>query len=101
MSAGAKRATVGDIEIAYETFGSPADPPVLLIMGLATQMLAWHEDFCGLLAARGFYTVRFDNRDIGLSTHCSEPACGATASKTSPTTRPGCSLPLASTVRTW
>jgi pimeloyl-ACP methyl ester carboxylesterase len=38
-------------------------------MGLATQMIAWHEDFCGQLAERGFYVVRFDNRDIGRSTH--------------------------------
>lgn len=67
-----KRATIGDVEIAYETFGSPTDPPLLLIMGLATQMLGWDEDFCRLLADRGFYTIRFDNRDIGLSSHCGE-----------------------------
>jgi pimeloyl-ACP methyl ester carboxylesterase len=59
------------ITIAYETFGSPGDPPLLLVMGLATQMLAWHEEFCQALADRGFFVVRFDNRDIGLSTHMS------------------------------
>jgi pimeloyl-ACP methyl ester carboxylesterase len=57
------------VTLCYETFGDPADPPVLLIMGLATQMIAWHEDFCELLTERGFHVVRFDNRDIGRSTH--------------------------------
>jgi pimeloyl-ACP methyl ester carboxylesterase len=57
------------VTLCYETFGDPDDTPILLIMGLATQMIAWHEDFCAALAERGFYVVRFDNRDIGLSTH--------------------------------
>jgi pimeloyl-ACP methyl ester carboxylesterase len=57
------------IEIAYETFGDPSGRPLLLVMGLATQMLAWHEEFCGTLVDRGFHVIRFDNRDIGLSTH--------------------------------
>jgi pimeloyl-ACP methyl ester carboxylesterase len=57
------------ITLCYETFGDPADPPVVLVMGLATQMIAWHEEFCEQLADRGFYVVRFDNRDIGRSTH--------------------------------
>src|SRR5690349_12023482 len=59
---------VGEIEIAYETFGDPANPAVLLVMGLATQMIAWHEDFCAELASRGFHVIRFDNRDVGRST---------------------------------
>jgi len=59
---------VGDLEIAYETFGDPADPALLLVMGLATQMIAWHDDFCAALAARGFHVIRFDNRDVGRST---------------------------------
>ncbi|HST33639.1 MAG TPA: alpha/beta hydrolase [Solirubrobacteraceae bacterium] len=58
-----------DINLCYETFGERSDPPALLIMGLGTQMVAWHEDFCRALAGRGFYVVRFDNRDIGHSTH--------------------------------
>jgi pimeloyl-ACP methyl ester carboxylesterase len=58
-----------DVTLCYETFGDPEDPPILLIMGLATQMIAWNEDFCTELAERGFYVVRFDNRDIGRSTH--------------------------------
>ena len=57
------------ITLCYEEFGDPSDPPVLLIMGLATQMIAWHEDFCEELVERGFHLVRFDNRDIGRSTH--------------------------------
>ena len=57
------------VNLCYETFGDPDDPPIVLVMGLATQMIAWHEDFCEALAERGFYVVRFDNRDIGRSTH--------------------------------
>jgi pimeloyl-ACP methyl ester carboxylesterase len=58
-----------DIELCYETFGDPADPTALLVMGLATQMIGWPDEFCTELAARGFHVVRFDNRDIGRSTH--------------------------------
>src|SRR3989440_6800171 len=60
--------TVGDVQLCYETFGDPRDPAMLLVMGLATQMLGWHEDFCATLAARGFHIIRFDNRDVGRST---------------------------------
>ena len=59
---------VGDIDIAYETFGDPSRPALLLVMGLATQMIAWHDDFCGELAGHGFHVIRFDNRDVGRST---------------------------------
>jgi pimeloyl-ACP methyl ester carboxylesterase len=61
------------ITLCYETFGEASDPPALLIMGLGTQMVAWQKDFCEQLAARGFYVVRFDNRDVGRSTHMSAP----------------------------
>jgi pimeloyl-ACP methyl ester carboxylesterase len=57
------------VSLCYETFGDRAEAPIVLIMGLATQMIAWHEEFCEQLADRGFYVVRFDNRDIGRSTH--------------------------------
>jgi pimeloyl-ACP methyl ester carboxylesterase len=60
------------ISLAYQSFGDPNDRPLLLVMGLATQMLGWHDEFCGLLVDEGFYVVRFDNRDIGLSTHMHE-----------------------------
>jgi pimeloyl-ACP methyl ester carboxylesterase len=59
---------VGDIDIAYETFGDPEQPALLLVMGLATQMIAWHVDFCAELAGHGFHVIRFDNRDVGRST---------------------------------
>jgi pimeloyl-ACP methyl ester carboxylesterase len=62
-------ADLGEITLCYETFGNPDDPTLLLIMGLATQMIGWHEDFCAELAGRGFHVVRFDNRDCGRSTH--------------------------------
>jgi pimeloyl-ACP methyl ester carboxylesterase len=62
---------VGELELCFERFGDPRDPAVLLVMGLATQMLGWHEDFCESLAGRGFHVVRFDNRDIGRSTKLS------------------------------
>jgi pimeloyl-ACP methyl ester carboxylesterase len=61
--------TVGDVEICFETFGEPSDPAMLLIMGLGTQMLAWHEEFCEALAGRGFFVIRHDNRDIGRSSN--------------------------------
>ena len=57
------------IDIAYETFGSVGRPAIVLVMGLGTQMLAWPDEFCEQLAADGFFVVRFDNRDVGLSAH--------------------------------
>jgi pimeloyl-ACP methyl ester carboxylesterase len=57
------------ITLCYETFGERSNPTALLVMGLGTQMLAWHEDFCRELAGRGLHVVRFDNRDVGRSTH--------------------------------
>jgi pimeloyl-ACP methyl ester carboxylesterase len=57
------------VELAYETFGERSGPPVLLIMGLGTQMLGWPDELCRLLAGRGLHVIRFDNRDVGLSTH--------------------------------
>jgi len=56
------------IEIEYESFGDESSDPLLLIMGLGGQMLLWHEDFCEALAERGHWVVRYDNRDVGLST---------------------------------
>jgi pimeloyl-ACP methyl ester carboxylesterase len=56
------------IELCYQEMGDPDGEPLLLVMGLATQMIAWSEEFCGMLAERGFRVVRFDNRDIGRST---------------------------------
>jgi pimeloyl-ACP methyl ester carboxylesterase len=61
-------AKANGIELCYDTFGDPDAPPIMLIMGLATQMIGWDEAFCSELAARGYHVVRFDNRDIGHST---------------------------------
>lgn len=65
---GEKTVKVGDIEINYDTFGDPSSQPMLLIMGLGAQMIRWDEVFCKAIAAQGRYVIRFDNRDIGLST---------------------------------
>lgn len=66
---GIEKARNGDVEIAYESIGSPDGIPLLLIMGSGGQMVMWHNDFCAALAERGFHVVRMDNRDAGLSTH--------------------------------
>lgn len=62
------------LEIEYDTFGDRGGRPVLLIMGLGTQMIAWEEEFCEALADREHHVIRFDNRDIGLSTKLDEHA---------------------------
>jgi pimeloyl-ACP methyl ester carboxylesterase len=56
------------MELEYEAFGNPKGAPMLLIMGLGAQMISWEEGFCDLLVSRGFYVIRYDNRDSGLST---------------------------------
>src|SRR3984957_18110605 len=61
-------ASANGIEIFYDDVGDPNAPALLLIMGLGTQMIGWPEAFCGRLADRGFRVIRFDNRDIGLTT---------------------------------
>lgn len=65
---GEQIATIGELELCYETFGDRSHPALVLIMGLATQMIGWRDDFCAGLASRGFFVVRFDNRDVGRST---------------------------------
>jgi len=65
--------TVGEIELCYEQFGDPADPTMLLVMGLGTQMIAWRPEFCAQLVDHGFHVVRFDNRDIGRSSRVKGP----------------------------
>jgi len=59
---------VNGIDLCYETFGDPADPPLLLVMGLSAPMIWWDEPLCEQLAGRGFHVIRFDNRDSGRST---------------------------------
>jgi len=65
------RVHANGIDIEYESFGRESDPAILLIMGFAAQMTMWQQALCEQLAARGFRVIRFDNRDIGLSTHLS------------------------------
>jgi pimeloyl-ACP methyl ester carboxylesterase len=62
-------AQLGDVELCFETFGDPSGRPLLLVMGLGTQMIGWPDEFCAELAGRGFYVIRYDNRDSGRSTH--------------------------------
>ena len=66
------RAEANGIEIEYETFGDSSDPALLLVMGLGAQMLSWNDELCEMLAGAGFYVIRFDNRDCGLSTWMDE-----------------------------
>lgn len=65
--AGMPNTLANGITIEYETFGSPEDPTLLLIMGLGAQMVAWDTDFIDILVQHGLHVVRFDNRDVGLS----------------------------------
>ena len=103
------------IELCYQTFGDPDGEPVLLVMGLGGPMTWWDPDFCSMLARRGFFVIRYDNRDTGRSStrrrpgHPVGPGAGVrrppgrarrTRSVTWPTTRSGCSTTSASTPRT-
>lgn len=56
------------LDLEYETFGDPAAPAIVLIMGLGGQLIHWPDEFCRELAEGGYHVVRFDNRDVGLST---------------------------------
>jgi pimeloyl-ACP methyl ester carboxylesterase len=66
-------ARANGIEIAYETIGDPSNPPLLLVMGLGMQLIHWDLELCRQLAERGFYVIRFDNRDSGHSTKVDAP----------------------------
>src|SRR5438477_9017499 len=68
LGSGEQLAQVGSVKICYQTFGERSMPPLLLVMGLNSQMVLWDDEFCDLLAARGFWVIRFDNRDCGRST---------------------------------
>jgi pimeloyl-ACP methyl ester carboxylesterase len=72
----ARSCSANGIELCFETFGDAEDPALLLVMGLGAQMISWDEDFCAALVDRGFHVIRFDNRDVGLSTKV-EPQPGA------------------------
>lgn len=62
------RARSNGIEIEYETSGPTGKEPLLLVMGLGTQLIGWPDEFCAMLADLGHQVIRYDNRDVGLST---------------------------------
>lgn len=64
---------MGELELAYETFGDPADSAVLMIMGVGAQMIHWPLGLCERIAGRGYHVIRFDNRDCGHSTKLTQP----------------------------
>jgi pimeloyl-ACP methyl ester carboxylesterase len=66
------RVSVNGVEIEYESIGREGDPAILLIMGFASALTSWPDSFCRGLAAKGFRVIRFDNRDIGRSTHLTQ-----------------------------
>jgi len=63
------RTSANGIEIEYETFGPTSGDPLLLVMGLGAQLTLWDDEFCQMLADTGFFAIRYDNRDIGLSSY--------------------------------
>jgi pimeloyl-ACP methyl ester carboxylesterase len=72
-------APANGIELAYDEIGDADGEPMILIMGLATQMIHWDLEFCAMLADRGYRVIRFDNRDIGRSTKIKAPVPGTAA----------------------
>jgi pimeloyl-ACP methyl ester carboxylesterase len=69
-------ATNGDCKLYYETFGDRGDPALLMVNGLGSQSINYKDAWCQKFAAHGLYTIRFDNRDMGLSTHFTDAATG-------------------------
>ena len=69
QNAAMPRANNNGIEIEYDTIGDPSDEPLLLVMGFTAQLIAWDDKFCQALADKGYFVIRYDNRDCGLSTH--------------------------------
>ena len=61
------------IDICYRTYGDPGGEPMLLMMGLAGPLIWWDPDLCTMLAERGYYVIRFDNRDVGSSSTLRRP----------------------------
>jgi pimeloyl-ACP methyl ester carboxylesterase len=60
------------IQICYDALGNPNDPALLLVAGLGMQLIGWDEEFCTMLAERGYWVIRYDNRDVGKSTKFDE-----------------------------
>jgi pimeloyl-ACP methyl ester carboxylesterase len=89
---GERIAPVNGLEIVYDELGDPAGEPMLMVMGLGTQLIHWHPDLCGLLGERGFRVIRFDNRDAGRSTRVDAPMPGRWAMLGLRRSRPAYSL---------
>ena len=82
-------ATANGLTLCFETFGAREKPALLLIMGLGAHMIQWDETFCEALAARGFFVIRFDNRDVGRSSKIEmAPNALASALQTAMTLKP-------------
>jgi pimeloyl-ACP methyl ester carboxylesterase len=64
----------GDVQIYYETFGSPTNPPLLLVNGLGSQCINYRTEWCVRFAEKGHFVIRYDNRDVGLSSKFTEAA---------------------------
>ena len=77
MEIRAGTAISGDLKLYYEDMGDVDDPPVLLIMGLGAQLLLWRTAFCEKLAGQGLRVIRYDNRDVGLSSKVTGQHTGA------------------------
>ena len=99
LDAGERFAKVGELDICFQTFGRPSDPPLLLIAGLGAQMILCEDDFCAALAERGLWVVRYDNRDVGKSSQIDwKPS--ATPARRSPNAS-GATVPRPICSRTW
>ena len=61
------------LRLCYQTFGEQSRPAIILIMGMGAQMVGWEDDFCELLASRGFWVIRFDNRGHALPSRMWSP----------------------------
>ena len=73
LDAREKFAKANGLTICHQTFGAPSDPPIVLVMGLGAQMILWEDGLCQSLAERGYFVVRFDNRDVGRSSQILTP----------------------------
>lgn len=71
------RALNGNCQIYYESFGDPGDPTLLLVNGLGSQCINYHQDWCEMFAGRGLHVVRYDNRDVGMSSKFDGAPVGA------------------------
>jgi pimeloyl-ACP methyl ester carboxylesterase len=69
---GPKFVTANGIQLCYDAFGNPHNPPLLMVAGLGMQLTDWDEAVCTLLAEQGYWVIRYDNRDVGLSTKFEE-----------------------------